>query len=80
MVPKQMSLPTQHDAGFERHSSRPCASCSRRRCIIQVGPWAELCEVIAPHYPKESEPGAGGRRAVGQERLLRIHSLQHGMR
>ncbi len=24
-------------------------------------PWVELCAVIAPHYPKDPEPGDGGR-------------------
>ena len=35
-------------------------------------PWASLCELIEPHYPK---PG-NGRRPVGLERMLRIHFLQ----
>lgn len=75
MTPKQMSLSMQHDAGFERHR-KP----TRRDVFLsemgQVVPWAELCAVIAPHYPKGPEPGAGGRRPVGLERMLRIHFLQ----
>ena len=75
MIPKQMSLSMQHDAGFERHR-KP----TRRDVFLaemdQVVPWAQLCAVIAPHYPKDPEPGAGGRRAVGLERMLRIHFLQ----
>lgn len=38
-----------------------------------VLPWAELCALIEPHYPK---PGRG-RPPVGLERMLRIHFLQH---
>lgn len=38
-----------------------------------VLPWAELCPLIEPHYPK---PGRG-RPPVGLERMLRIHFLQH---
>lgn len=40
----------------------------------QVVPWAELCAVIAQHYPKE--PVGDGRRPVGLERMRRIHFLQ----
>lgn len=38
----------------------------------RVVPWAELCAVIAPFYPK----GEGGRPTVGLERMLRIYFLQ----
>jgi IS5 family transposase len=40
----------------------------------QVVPWAELCELIAPVYPKGKGPG---RPPVGLERMLRIYFLQH---
>jgi IS5 family transposase len=39
-----------------------------------VVPWAELVAVIEPYYPKSTS--AGGRPAVGLERMLRIHCLQ----
>lgn len=39
----------------------------------QVVPWAELCAVIEPVYPK---PAGAGRRPVGIERMLRIYFLQ----
>lgn len=39
-----------------------------------VLPWAELVAVIEPFYPKATH--AGGRPAVGLERMLRIHCLQ----
>jgi IS5 family transposase len=75
MPPKQMSLSVQHDGGFERHRKA-----TRRDVFLaemdQVVPWTALCAVIAPYYPKDPEPGAGGRRAVGLERMLRIHFLQ----
>jgi IS5 family transposase len=73
MTPKQMSLSMQHDAGFERHRKA-----TRRDVFLaemdQVVPWAELCAVIEPYYPKA--PVGGGRRPVGLERMLRIHFLQ----
>jgi len=39
----------------------------------RVVPWAGLCELIEPHYPKAGR----GRQPVGLERMLRIHFLQH---
>lgn len=40
----------------------------------EVIPWAGLCEVIEPFYPK----GEGaGRPPIGVERMLKIHFLQH---
>ena len=40
----------------------------------QVVPWARLCALIEPHYPKASP--AGGRPALPLERMLRIYCLQ----
>ena len=42
----------------------------------QIIPWRDLCKVINPFYPKVKRKGAG-RPAVGLERMLRIHFLQH---
>lgn len=36
-------------------------------------PWAELCSVIEPHYPK----AGNGRPPVGLERMLRMYFVQH---
>jgi IS5 family transposase len=38
----------------------------------KVVPWARLCAVIEPHYPK----GRRGRPPIGIERMLRIYFLQ----
>jgi IS5 family transposase len=38
----------------------------------QVVPWAKLCGLIEPHYPK----AGNGRPPVGVERMLRIYFLQ----
>ena len=40
----------------------------------QVIAWTDLTEAIEPYYPK---PDGAGRRAIGIERMLRIHFLQH---
>lgn len=39
----------------------------------QVVPWAQLCQLIEPFYPK----AGNGRPPVGLERMLRIYFLQH---
>ena len=48
----------------------------RERFLAEMNaviPWAELQALIAPHYPT----GAGGRRAMPLERMLRVYFLQH---
>ena len=40
----------------------------------QVVPWARLCAVIEPHYPKGSP--RGGRPPLPLERMFRIYCLQ----
>jgi IS5 family transposase len=66
---KQLTLAT---AGFDRY-----AKTTRRAAFLtemeRVVPWAALCALIEPYYPK---PGSG-RPPVGLERMLRIHFLQH---
>ena len=57
--------------GFERYTKK-----TRRAQFLdemeQVVPWAQLCALIEPHYPKEGN----GRPPVGVERMLRIYFLQ----
>ena len=57
--------------GFERYTKK-----TRRAQFLeemeQVVPWAKLCALIEPHYPK----AGGGRPPVGVERMLRIYFLQ----
>ena len=71
---KQQTLATAADqgAGFERFRRR-----TKREDFLDamnaIVPWAELCAVIEPHYPK----AGNGRRPIGLERMLRIHLLQH---
>lgn len=66
---KQMSLAR---GGFDRY-----AKTTKRAAFLaemnRVIPWADLCALIEPHYPKAGR----GRRPVGLERMLRIHFLQH---
>jgi len=57
--------------GFERYTKK-----TRRASFLeemeQVVPWAKLCALIEPHYPKLGN----GRPPVGVERMLRIYFLQ----
>jgi IS5 family transposase len=67
---KQMTLGS---TGFEKYGKT-----TRRAQFLaemdQVVPWAELCALIEPVYPKASPEG--GRPAVPLERMLRIYFLQ----
>jgi IS5 family transposase len=60
-------------AGFDRF-----AKPTRRELFLtqmdQIVPWAQLCAVLEPFYPK-ARSGAG-RPPVGLERMLRIYFLQ----
>jgi IS5 family transposase len=57
--------------GFERYTKK-----TRRAMFLeemeQVVPWAKVCALIEPHYPK---PG-NGRRPKELEQMLRIYFLQ----
>jgi IS5 family transposase len=58
-------------AGFDRY-----AKTTKRAVFLaemdQVVPWAALCGLVEPFYPK----GETGRRPFGVERMLRIYCLQ----
>lgn len=60
-------------AGLEKYSKT-----TRRAQFLaemnRVVPWAELCALIEPHYPKGSPEG--GRPPIPLERMLRIYFLQ----
>lgn len=66
---KQMTLSA---GGFERHSKT-----TRRAAFLaemdRVVPWAALCALIEPVYPK----AGNGRPPIGLERMLRIYFLQN---
>jgi transposase, IS5 family len=66
---KQRTLAAQ--SGFERYTKK-----TRRGLFLeemeQVVPWAALCALIEPVYPKAGQ----GRPPVGVERMLRIYFLQ----
>lgn len=65
---KQMTLGT---TGFEQYTkaTRREKFLAEMDCIV---PWAELCALIAPHYPKAGD----GRPPKDLEMMLRIYFLQ----
>lgn len=66
---KQMTLATN---GFEKHrkQTRKTEFLSRMDKLV---PWAELCGVIEPYYPK----AGNGRPPIGLERMLRMYFIAH---
>ena len=72
MKQQTLAMAADQGAGFEQFRRR-----TKREDFLDamnaIVPWAQLCEVIQPHYPK----GVGGRPPIGLERMLRIHFIQH---
>jgi len=69
-VKKQLTLASNDFERFRKPTRR-------ERFLAEmdtVVPWAELSAAIEPYYPQAGS--AGGRPAVGLERMLRIHCLQ----
>jgi IS5 family transposase len=65
---KQMSFAQSEYAGKKKVTRRERFLGEMERVV----PWARLCAVIEPHYPK----GRRGRPPIGIERMLRIYFLQ----
>jgi transposase, IS5 family len=63
---KQMTLAT--GTGFELHA-RPTRKVEFLAKMESLMPWAELCALIEPHYPK----AGNGRPPIGLERMLRMY-------
>ena len=70
MVKKQLTLAANDFERFRKPTRRERFLAE----MNQVVPWAELVALLEPYYPKAKS--AGGRPAVGLERMLRIHCLQ----
>src|ERR1017187_3038693 len=66
---RQRTLAAQ--SGFERYTEK-AGRAEFLEEMEQVVPWAELCALIEPVYPKAGP----GRPPVGVERMLRIYFLQ----
>ena len=57
-------------SGFEKHS-RATRKAEFLAEMERLMPWAELCALIEPHYPK----AGNGRPPVGLERMLRMYCI-----
>jgi len=64
---KQRTLAT---TGFEKHA-RPTRKAEFLAEMERLMPWAEICALIEPHYPK----AGNGRPPIGLERMLRMYCL-----
>lgn len=71
---KQATLAAAADRGAEFERFRKP---TRRDMFLQtmdsIVPWADLCAVIEPYYPKAGK----GRPPIGLERMLRMYFVQH---
>ena len=72
MKQKTLAMAVDQGAGFEQHR-RPTRRDEFLDTMNRIVPWAALCAVIEPHYPKRGN----GRPPIGLERMLRIHFIQH---
>lgn len=74
MTMKQQTLAVAADqgSGYEQYR-KPTRRDEFLKTMEAIVPWAALCEVIEPHYPK----AGNGRPPIGLERMLRIHFIQH---
>jgi IS5 family transposase len=72
MKQQTLAMAADQGAGFETHRKR-----TRRDEFLDtmnaITPWAELCAVVEPHYPKRGN----GSPPIGLERMLRIRFIQH---
>ena len=72
MKQQTLAMAADQNNGFEQ-SRKPTRREEFLRTMETIVPWAALCQVIEPHYPK----AGNGRPPIGLERMLRIHFLQH---
>jgi len=69
---KQQTLAMAADQSFQNYR-KPTRRDEFLKTMEAIVPWAALCAVIEPHYPK----AGNGRPPIGLERMLRIHFVQH---
>lgn len=72
MKQQTLALAADHNSSFEQYR-RPTKRDVFLATMEQVVPWAQLCTVIEPFYPK----AGNGRPPIGLERMLRMYFVQH---
>jgi transposase, IS5 family len=72
MKQQTLAMAADQNDAYERYR-KPTRRDTFLATMEQIVPWAELCGVIEPHYPK----AGNGRPPVGLERMLRMYFVQH---
>ncbi len=72
MKQQTLAIAADQNAQYDQYR-KPTRRDTFLATMEQVVPWAELCSVIEPHYPK----AGNGRPPVGLERMLRMYFVQH---
>jgi IS5 family transposase len=72
MKQQTLAMAADQNAQYEQYR-RPTKRDTFLATMDQIVPWAELCSVIEPHYPKVGN----GRPPIDLERMLRMYFVQH---
>ncbi|MFZ5530958.1 MAG: IS5 family transposase [Pseudomonadota bacterium] len=72
MKQQTLAMAADQNSGFEQYR-RPTRRDQFLATMEEIVPWAALCAVIEPHYPR----AGNGRPPVGLERMLRMYFVQH---
>ena len=72
MKQQTLAMAADQESGYEQHR-KPTRRDEFLKTMDAIVPWAALCAVIEPFYPK----AGNGRPPIGLERMLRIHFIQH---
>ena len=72
MKQQTLAMAADQNSGFEQYC-RPTRRDQFLATMEAIVPWAALCAVIEPHYPR----AGNGRPPVGLERMLRMYFVQH---
>ena len=72
MKQQTLAMAADDNAQFEQYR-RPTRRDVFLATMERMVPWAALCAVIEPHYPK----AGNGRPPIGLERMLRMYFVQH---
>jgi hypothetical protein len=72
MKQQTLAMAAVQNVQYEQYR-RPTKRDAFLATMEQIVPWAELCSVIEPYYPK----AGNGRPPVGLQRMLRMYFVQH---
>src|SRR5512140_113754 len=72
MKQQTLAIAADQNAQYEQYR-KPTKRDMFLATMERIVPWAALCAVIEPHYPK----AGNGRPPVGLERMLRMYFVQH---